>query len=79
MTDEDIIHRVAKLLNKNYFSPKRLTKTGKKVFICHIGDRGMLIYLLPRLLPYMGKRRQQKIQICIEELQKWVIWTTDKK
>ena len=28
MVDEDIINRVAKLLNKTYFSPSRLTKTG---------------------------------------------------
>ena len=74
MIDEDIISRVAKRLNKNYFSPKRLTKTGKKVYICHVGDRLTLIYLLPRLLPYMGKRRQEKVKIGIKELEKWVIW-----
>ena len=36
MVDEDIINRVAKLLNKTYFSPSRLTKTGfplKKQFL----------------------------------------------
>jgi hypothetical protein len=62
MTDEDIIARFAQLLRKNYFSPSRLTKTGKKVYICHVGDRSTLIYLL-RLMPYMGKRRQQAINV----------------
>nr|YP_010835622.1 hypothetical protein NQY40_pgp021 [Ulva meridionalis]WFS80090.1 hypothetical protein [Ulva meridionalis] len=55
MTDEDIIYRVAKLLNKKYYIPSRLTKTGKKVFVCYIGDRKTLIYLLPKILPYMGE------------------------
>jgi hypothetical protein len=78
MTDEDIICRVAMLLNKNYFSPSRLTKTGKNVYICHIGDRTTLIYLLPKLLPYMGKRRQKIIQECLVELEKGKSWNSKR-
>lgn len=74
MTDEDIISHVAKLLNKKYYKPSRLTNTGKKVYVCHIGDRETLIFLLPRLLPYMGKRRKATIETCIIELKNWEIW-----
>ena len=74
MIDEDIISRVAKLLNKNYYIPSRLTSTGKKVYICHIGDRKTLIYLLPKLPPYMGRRRAETIKECIIELKNWEMW-----
>nr|QUX32894.1 hypothetical protein [Blidingia minima] len=74
MTDEDVIAKVAKLLNKSHLSPTRKTVTNKTVFICHIGDRQTLLYLLPRMLPYMGKRRQKQIQMSIFLLNKWKIW-----
>jgi hypothetical protein len=76
MVDEDIIARVASLLNKKYFSPiiSRLTVTNKKVYVCHIGDRQTLIYLFPKILPYMGKRRKEIIETCIKELQNWEKW-----
>ena len=51
MTDQDIIERVSKLVNKSCFSPTRLTAKGKRVYICHIGDRATLAMLLPRLFP----------------------------
>jgi len=56
MTDRDIIERVSKLVNKNCFSPTRLTAKGKRVYIVHVGDRATLAMLLPRLFPYFGKR-----------------------
>ena len=74
MVDKDIIERVSKLVNKNYFSPKRLTATGKQVYIVHIGDRKTLIELLPRLLSYFGKRRKLKTQECIDALDAWQKW-----
>lgn len=74
MVDEDIIARVANLLNKKYYTPSRLTTTNKKVYVCHIGDRQTLIYLLPKLLPYMGKRRTEIINECITELENWELW-----
>lgn len=79
MVDIDVIERVAFLLNKKVFSPKRLTTTNKKVYICHIGDRETLIYLLPRILPFMGRRRQKTIRICIEHLDSWKEWKNDQK
>ena len=73
MTDQDIIERVSKLVNKKYFSPKRLTTTGKRVYIVHVGDRATLGTLLPRLFPYFGKRRQETVQKCLDE---WEMWYT---
>ena len=74
MVDEDVIARVADLLNKNYFSPSRLTVKNKKVYVCHIGDRQTLVYLFPKILPYMGKRRKEIIKTCIKELENWKKW-----
>lgn len=74
MTDQDIIERVSKLANKNYFSPKRLTVTGKRVYIVHVGDRATLGTLLPRLFPYFGERRQEIVQKCLDALAEWEIW-----
>lgn len=74
MVDEDVIKMVATLLNKSYFSPARKTATGKQVYILHIGDRKTLSYLLPRLLPYLGKRRTQQVQECIDALFSWEKW-----
>ncbi len=74
MVDEDVIKKVADLLNKMYFSPSRKTSKGKTVYTLHIGDRDTLIYLLPRLLPYLGKRRQENVQKCIDVLTAWQTW-----
>jgi hypothetical protein len=74
MVDEDIIARVAYLLNKKYFSPSRLTVTNKKVYVCHICDRKTLIYLFPKILPFMGQRRKEIIEQCIQELDNWKKW-----
>lgn len=76
MTDQDIIERVSKLVNKNYFSPKRLIATGKQVYIVHIGDRATLRTLLPRLFPYFGKRRQEIVNKCLDALAEWEMWYT---
>ena len=74
MTDQDIIERVGKLVNKRPFTPERLTATGKRVYIVHVGSRATLISLLPRLFPYLGKRRQEAVQKCLDALTEWEIW-----
>ncbi len=74
MVDEDIIKRVSKLVNKNYFSPTRRTVKQKQVYIVHIGDRKTLIELLPKLFPYFGERRKLKVQECIDALDAWQKW-----
>nr|YP_009367899.1 putative LAGLIDADG homing endonuclease [Hazenia capsulata]ARK14898.1 putative LAGLIDADG homing endonuclease [Hazenia capsulata] len=79
MVDEDVIAKVSRLVNKIYFSPSRLTSTKKKVYVCHIGDRLTLKYLLPRLVPYMGLRRQKTILNCLKTLDDWEVWYLERK
>lgn len=76
MVDKDVIARLCKLLNKNYFSPTRKTSTGKIVYIVHISDRETLRYLLPLIFPYLGNRRQQKVQECLDALTAWETWVS---
>ena len=61
MTDEDIIERVATLFSSSYTKWNVKTKGGKSVWQTTIGRRKDLPELLTRLYPYMGKRRQEKI------------------
>lgn len=79
MTDEDIIKRVVKLLDRPYFSPKRLMVTKKKVFICHIGDRTTLKLVLLKTFPHMGKRRKEKIFPCLVLLNQHIFWCKKRK
>lgn len=74
MVDEDVIGRFSKLVNKTYYSPRRRTSKGKVFYKLHIGDRKTLFYLLPRIFPYLGKRRQQSVQECLDALEAWVQW-----
>jgi hypothetical protein len=82
MIDEDVIQKMANLVNKTYFSPTRATLQNKKVYTLHIGDRETLhgvagpfgLVLLPRIFPYLGKRRKAQVQICINALEDWKEW-----
>jgi hypothetical protein len=74
LTDEDVIQKMVKLVNKNYFSPTRQTVKKKQVYTLYIGEREALLVLLPRLFPYLGKRRQAQVQLCIDALEEWKIW-----
>lgn len=74
MTDEDIIAKCSSLLHKSYFSPKRLTSAGKQVYTLHIGDRQTLFYLLPQIFPYLSKRRQKRVQECLDALNDCQVW-----
>ena len=74
MVDEDIIQRLSKLLDKSYFSPSRKTVTGKQVYTLHIGEKEKLLFILQKILPYMGVRRGERITECIFHLQTWKVW-----
>jgi len=74
MVDEDIIQRLSKLLDKSYFSPSRKTVTGKQVYTLHIGEKEKLLFILQKILPYMGVRRGERITECIFHLQTWKEW-----
>jgi hypothetical protein len=70
MVDEDIIQRLSKLLDKSYFSPSRKTVTGKQVYTLYIGEKEKVLFILQKILPYMGVRRGERITECISHLQK---------
>lgn len=74
MVDEDIIKRVADLVDKKYHKLNRKTNANKHVFKVPIGDRATLRALLPDLLPYFGLRRKANVQECLVELQRWEQW-----
>ena len=74
MTDEDVIVKVAKLLNKTYTVLARKTARTKSVYKVYVGDRATLRYLLPLLFPYLGKRRQHDVQLCLNALNEWETW-----
>jgi hypothetical protein len=74
MVDEDIIRRLSKLLDKSYFSPSRKTVKGKQVYTLHIGEKEKVLFILEKILPYMGERRSERIKECISHLQTWKEW-----
>ena len=74
MVDEDIIQRLSKLLDKSYFSPSRKTITGKQVYTLHVGEKEKVLFILQKILPYMGVRRSERITECISHLQTWKEW-----
>jgi hypothetical protein len=74
MVDEDIIQRLSKLLDKSYFSPSRKTVKGKQVYTLHIGEKEKVLFILQKILPYMGVRRAERITECISHLQTWKEW-----
>ena len=74
MVDEDIIQRLSKLLDKSYFSPSRKTVKDKQVYTLHIGEKEKVLFILHKILPYMGVRRAERITECISHLQTWKEW-----
>ena len=74
MTDEDIIQRLSILLDKSYFSPSRKTVKYKQVYTLHIGEKEKVLFILQKILPYMGARRGKRIKECISHLQTWKEW-----
>ena len=74
MVDEDIIQRLSKLLDKSYFSPSRKTVKDKQVYTLHIGEKEKVLFILQKILPYMGVRRTERITECISHLQTWKEW-----
>ena len=74
MTDEDIIAKIAKMLRKDYFLPKRKTVKDKQVYRVSTQSRPILTYLLPLLLPHLGKPRRAEVEKQIDLLDKYKIW-----
>jgi len=74
LTDADVLERAARFLNKKYTCLKRRTSKNKTVYKLYIGDRATLRYLLPRLYPFLGERRQKQVQLCLNALAEWEMW-----
>lgn len=74
MTDEDVIAHLAKLLKKNYFVEKRKTVTGKSVYKLAVGNRKLLSYLYPLILPHLSTRRQKAFQESMDAIDDWQLW-----
>ena len=77
MVDEDVIQKLSKLLQKDYFSPNRLTVTNKRVYQLHLGEKEKLLYLLQKIRPFMGSRRGSKIDECLNLLNQWKKWVEE--
>lgn len=69
MTDQDIVERAAKILQTNVMGPYRGSK-GQKLIYQLLVSGNKAIEIMVELLPYMGKRRSDKI---IEILDYWII------
>lgn len=74
MTDEDVVKKVADLLGSSYFSPTRKTSKNKTVYIVTIEKKDLVLNILPQILPYMGKRRAEKINLMLSHLKEWKRW-----
>lgn len=74
MTDEDVIAKVSKLVDKSYFIPNRKTVTGKIVYQLSIGKRETVIQLVKRIIPYLGKRRKEQAEKLLENHFLWEEW-----
>ena len=70
MCDEDIVERLGKMLDHHYrtYQPVGVSVSGGKYKIQHrIQIRGRkAIKIMEKVLPYMGKRRQEKITEILE-------------
>lgn len=78
MTDKDIIERVSKMLKKDYYQASRKTTGNKTEYIVSCQVRSILIYLLPQLLPYFGERRSAQVKKCIDALEDWKKWDSER-
>ena len=71
MTDEDIVEKVAKMLDADYktWQPGGVSVSGGKYKIQHrVAVRGRkAVKIMEKVLPYMGKRRQEKITEILAE------------
>ena len=80
MSDEDIIQRVANLVQKNSrLVQRKQIPNRKQTYIVSVGDRPTLRYLLPTLFPYFGIRRKTQVQACLVELEAWEKWYIENR
>lgn len=65
MTDEDVVSKVATMFEISYCQPKKQKEHHKQSYKLSLrGSKALEVMKLVK--PYMGKRRSEKIQECIE-------------
>ena len=74
MTDQDVMIKFEGFFNRKPFSPKKKTKGGKTEYIINIANRKILLYILPRIFPYLGIRPKTEAQKCLDLLDEWIEW-----
>jgi intein/homing endonuclease len=66
MTDKDVVEKAARLLNNIPINQKARTTERKTIYAISLSKRDEVEKILLQILPYMGSRRSQKINECLE-------------
>lgn len=66
MTDRDVVEKAAKLLNNVPINEKAKTTERKTIYAISLSKRDEVEKILHQILPFMGDRRSQKINECLE-------------
>lgn len=66
MTDKDVVEKAAKLLNNVPVNQKARTTKRKTIYAISLSKRDEVEKILLQILPYMGSRRSQRINECLE-------------
>jgi hypothetical protein len=69
MTDKDVVEKAAKLLNNVPINEKAKTTERKTIYAISLTKRDEVEKVLLQILPYMGSRRTQKINECLEVIE----------
>ncbi len=68
MTDQDVMRRAAKLLETSLMGPyARQRDYYKPLYMAELRNAAAVAWML-KLRPFMGKRRQQQIDLALEEI-----------
>jgi hypothetical protein len=66
MTDKDVVEKAAKLLNNVPINQKARTTKRKPIYAISLSKRDEVEKILLQILPFMGNRRGQRINECLE-------------
>ncbi len=66
MTDKDVVEKAAKLLNNVPINQKARTTERKIIYAISLSKRDEVEKILLQILPFMGNRRSQRINECLE-------------
>lgn len=66
MTDGDVIEKASKLLNNVPINQKAKTTGRKTIYSISLSKKDEVEKILFQILPFMGERRSQKINECLE-------------